>query len=374
MKFFKVILNTVGKDNEKVLFIIPPADETDENGNPAYDEDFLLSNAEYKSYLKETKAAVVSVTYILYEADNRTKLNYDELLKSEHSFFKVEQNEYLIEVKKAKPKGGGKKSPTAMYIVLGVIAVAVVVMMIYGGGLKSGGNIPVNSESDTSDMSVDTNSTLNETEEPTIVESETSEEISSDLTVTAETSSETETTAPTSTTVSEPPVTTTAEDPAVTTTAEAIVFTLTFDKNGGVGSLNENEYTGGTVVELPFMGVSRIGYTLMGWATAPTEPYTLYDNETSKYIMPSAPATLYAIWTAAEYEVIYNYQIGADSVTSKERGKYGEIIQLRDISNVASDAGEFVGWGLLPNADEPVQSLTMPDGGIELYAIYKKAE
>lgn len=363
MKFFKVTLNTVGKDNEKVIFIIPPAEETDENGNPAYDEDFLLSNTEYKSYLKETKAAVVSVTYILYEADNSTKLNYDELLKSENSFFKVEQNEYLIEVKKAKPKGGGKKSSAALYIILGIVAAAVVVMLVYGSSLKKGGNEPVeSSDSNTSDISVDINSTQSETVEITSsVEDETSEESSADLTTPTETSSETVTTPPTSSTASEPPVTTTTE----------AKFILTFEKNGGVGSLNEAEYTGGTVVDLPFTGASRTGYTLMGWATAPTEPYTLYDNETNKYVMPSAPATLYAIWTAAEYEVTYNYQIGSNAVTSKERGKFGEIIQLRDISNIDSDAGEFIGWGLLPNADEPVQSLTMPDGGIELYAIYK---
>lgn len=370
MKFFKVTLNTVGKDNKRVIFIIPPADETDENGNPAYDEDFLLSNAEYKSYLKETKAAVVSVTYILYEADDSTRLNYDELLKNEDKFFKLDQNDYLIEVKKAKPKSNGKKSSAVLYIILGIAAAAVVAMLIYGSSLKKGGNVPLESESDTSDLVVNTNSTSSESEELTSsIGDETSEESSADLTTPTETSSETETALPTSSAASEPPVTTI--DSTATTTAEAMVFTLTFDKNGGVGSLNENEYTGGTVVELPFTGVSRIGYTLMGWATAPTEPYTLYDNETSKYIMPSAPATLYAIWTAAEYEVIYNYQIGADAVTSKERGKYGEIIQLRDISNVTSDAGEFIGWGLMPNSDEPVQSLTMPDGGIELYAIYK---
>lgn len=136
MKFFKVTLNTVGKDNKRVIFIIPPADETDENGNPAYDEDFLLSNTEYKSYIKETKAAVVSVAYILYEADNNTKLNYDELLNNENKFFKLDQNDYLIEVKKAKPNGGGKKSPTAIYIVLGIVAAAIVSMLIYGSSLK----------------------------------------------------------------------------------------------------------------------------------------------------------------------------------------------------------------------------------------------
>lgn len=352
MKFFKVTLNTVGKDNEKVIFIIPPAEENDENGNPVYDEDFLLCNAEYKSYIKATKAAVVSVSYILYEADDSTKLNYDELLKSEDKFFKVEQNEYLIEVKKAKPKSGGKKSNTAIYFILGIVGAAVVAMLIYGSALKKNGDETVESVSGTAEATVDTYSTTAETE---IIE-----EITSDLTVTAETTSKTEIATTSLTTVStEPPV----------TTSES-VYALTFDMNGGAGSPNNAEYVGGAVVELPFTGISKIGHTLMGWATAPTEPYTLYNNETSRYVMPSASATLYAVWTAAEYEVTYNYQIGASAVTSKERGKFGELIQLRDISNTDSDAGEFLGWGLTPNSDEPVQSLTMPDGGIELYAIY----
>ena len=364
MKFFKVTLNTVGKDNEKVFLIVPPAEEKDENGNPAYDEDFLLCNAEYKSYLKQTKAAVVSVAYILYEADDSTKLNYDELLKSENSFFKLDQNEYLIEVKKAKPKGGGKKSSAAMYVVLGIVAAAIVAMLIYGSSLKKKGGEPIKSGSNTSDISLDINSTPSETGEITSsIEIETSEESTTEP-ATTEISSKTETTTFIISAATEPPVTTAVE----------ATYILTFDKNGGVGSLNEAEYAGGTVVELPFTGVSKIGHTLMGWADAPMEPYTVYNNGTSRYVMPSAPATLYAIWTAAEYEVTYNYQIGANAVSSKERGKYGELIQLMDVSDVASDKGEFIGWGLLPNADEPVKSLTMPDGGIELYAIYKKAE
>lgn len=348
MKFFKVTLNTVGKDNEKVLFIVPPTEEKDENGNPVYDEDFLLNNAEYKNYIKATKAAVVSVAYILYEAEDSTKLNYDELLKSENSFFKVEQNEYLIEVKKAKPKSGGKKSSTALYFILGIVGAAVVAMMIYGGSLKKKSDGAVESGSGTTEITADTYSTT-----------EISEETTSEITVIAEAISETETTAA-------------QTEPDVSTAEE--MHTLSFDLNGGVGAQKDVAYPSGTVVELPFTGTSRIGYTLMGWASAPTEPYTLYDNGNNRYVMSSAPATLYAIWTAAEYEVTYNYQIGANAVSSKERGKYGELIQLMDVSSVASDAGEFVGWGLLPNSDEPVQSLTMPDGGIELYAIYKKVE
>ncbi len=356
MKFFKVILNTVGKDNEKVIFIIPPAEEKDENGNPAYDEDFLLSNTEYRSYLKETKAAVVSVTYILYEVYDSTKLNYDELLQSESSFFKLDQNDYLIEVKKVKTKGGGKKSQTTMYFVLGIVATAILSVLIYGSSLKKSNGKP-DSSGDTSNTSVDTYITTEEVQMPiTNGEGEANEGNSTDPTVIIETSSEAETI---------------STDLTVTTSTE-MVFTLTFDNNGGVGSLNEGQYTNGIVVDLPFTGVNRIGYTLMGWATAPTQPYTLYDNETSKYVMPSFPATLYAIWTATEYEVIYNYQVGTNAVTSKDMVKYGEIIQLMDINSIPSNAGKFVGWALLPNSDEPVKSLTMPDGGIELYAIYKK--
>lgn len=357
MKFFKVTLNTVGKDNEKVFFIIPPADERDENGNPVYDEDFLLCNAEYKSYIKATKAAVISVAYVLYEADDSTKLNYDELLKSEKVFFKVEQNEYLIEVKKAKPKSSGKKSPTAIYFILGIVGAAVIAMLVYGSTLKKNGDEAVESDSGTTEVTVDTYSTNSEIPISTEAEASASEDDFSHLTA-AEV------------TVGKEVSTLASTDEAPITTAAETKYVLTFDMNGGAGTPNSAEYAGGTVIELPFTGISKIGHTLMGWATAPTEPYTLYNNEASRYVMPSAPATLYAIWTATEYEVTYHYQIGENAVTSKERGKYGEIIQLKDISNIDSDAGEFVGWGLLPNADEPVQSLTMPDGGIELYAIY----
>lgn len=360
MKFFKVTLNTVGKDNEKVIFIIPPAEDCDENGNPVYDEDFLLCNIEYKNYIKATKADVVEVSYILYEAEDSTKLNYDELLKSEKNFFKVEQNEYLIEVKKAKPKSGGKKSNTAIYFILGIVGAAVVAMLIYGSTLKKNGDETAQSGSGTTEATVDTYSTNSEKEIPTSTEAEasTSEDDFSHLTA-AEVTGGTEASTPAST------------DEAPITTAAETKYALTFDMNGGAGSPNNVEYAGGTVVELPYTSINRIGYTLMGWATAPAEPYTLYDNGANRYVMPSAPATLYAIWTAAEYEVIYNYQIGANAVTSKERGKYGEIIQLKDIRSIDSDAGEFVGWGLVPNADEPVKRLTMPHGGVELYAIYK---
>lgn len=348
MKFFKVTLNTVAGDNEYVMFIIPSADDNDENGNPIYDENALLCSLEYKNYIKMTKADVVAVKYVLYEAEDKIKLNYDELLNSIESFKNIDENEYLIEVKKAKAKGG-KKSSAPIYIVLGIAAVAVIGMLIYGGSIKKQGKEPQQSGSDT-------NSTISEADTNITIETE------------AAATSEASTTANSLISPSISDITVSATEKPEKT------FTLTFDKNGGTGSLTESQYSSGTVVNLPLTALSKAGYTLVGWTDSPNSlnnPYKLY-NESNKFVMPSADVTLYAIWTAAEYEVTYYYQIGANAASSKAREKYGEVIQLMDVSGFPSDKGKFIGWGLLPDAVEPIQSLTMPDGGVELYAIYKK--
>lgn len=239
------------------------------------------------------------------------------------------------------------------------MAIIAVIALMAMGGTKGGKDKPSQTK-ETSSIPVEL-TVQSENEAPT---DNTAETVLPDNT--AETEAENNNTEITSSVISS---NSSQAEPVASTTAEKV--TLTLDKNGGAGNPIVTEYASGTVVDLPFTEVSRIGYNLIGWATAPTEPYTLYDNEGSKYVMPSTASTLYAIWTAAEYEVTYNYKINGTAVTSKERCKYGELIQLMDLKNVTSGVGDFIGWGLLPDEKEPVQSLTMPDGGIELYAIYK---
>ena len=343
MYFFKITLNTVAGDNEKILFVFPPAEDTDENGVPIYDEDFLTSCTDYKNYIKQTKANVVEVHYILFSAPDNTRKSYEDMLKNEGDYTAVDENSYLIEVKKAKPKksGSGRKTPVWLYAVIGIVIVAVLVLMAYKYNSENDEAVPSESSTEESDITGDS---LTETTSPDVLTEENY--------------------------VTE---STTGEVSSVSDVPELVV--LTYNKNGGAGTLTENVYQAGTVVLLPFSGVSRVGYSLVGWATAPAEPYILYDNELNRLTMPENPLTLYAIWTAAEYDVTYNYQVNGNAVTSKERTKYGEIIRLMDAANIPTGTdGEFIGWGLTPEDTEPVQSVTMPDGGIELYAIYKIAE
>lgn len=350
--FFLVKLNTVAGDNPKNIIILPPSSEGDENGIPVYDEDFLLCCNEYKDYIKATKAAVVDVQYSICSAPDNVKLHYDNLLNGAENgvFTVIDSNSYLIEVKKAKPKksSSSKKTPVALYVVIAVVIIGVLVMLAYNSSKNK-------------------NETAEETSD-SVSENSSVSEISDSPAATSDTPvSNIETTEP----VSSVPEATTS---ITTVPAEATVdkITLTFDKNGGVGALTASEYEAGSVVELPFTGVSKVGYTLTGWATADAEPYTLYDNELNLFTMPSEPITLYAVWTATEYEVTYHYVINGNAATSKERTKYGEVIQLMDAALIpAGDGnGSFIGWGLTPNDTEPVKSVTMPDGGIDLYAIY----
>lgn len=339
MYFFKITLNTVAGDNEKILFVFPPAEDTDENGIPVYDEDFLTSCTDYKNYIKRTKANVVEVHYTMFSAPDNTRKSYDDMLKNEGDYTAVDENSYLIEVKKVKPKKSGdrRKTPIWLYAVIGIVIAAVLVLLAYKYNSESSETVP--SESSTEEIDI-TGDSLTETTTPDVLTEENY--------------------------VTE---STTGEVSSVSDVPELVV--LTYNKNGGTGALTENVYQAGAVVSLPFSGVSRVGHSLVGWATAPTEPYTLYDNELNRLTMPENPLMLYAVWAATEYEVTYNYQVNGNAVTSKERAKYGEIIPLMDAANIPTGTdGKFVGWGLTPEDTEPVQSVTMPDGGIELYAIY----
>lgn len=71
-------------------------------------------------------------------------------------------------------------------------------------------------------------------------------------------------------------------------------YTVTYDSNGGEGTIAPAVTPAGNSVTLPTTGISKEGYNLIGWATTSTatEP-----NVTSPYT-PTGNVTLYAVWQA----------------------------------------------------------------------------
>jgi uncharacterized repeat protein (TIGR02543 family) len=81
------------------------------------------------------------------------------------------------------------------------------------------------------------------------------------------------------------------------------VYTITFDPNGGTGSIPPLSGTAGSTVTLPGVsGLSRPGYTMVNWSSAKTGGGSTYLSGTT---MPlTASMTLFAQWSAKAASVI----------------------------------------------------------------------
>lgn len=167
--FFKVTLSYF--DDKKITFFITPdQSEKDDEGMP-FSEDNLRNTAEFKDFVKTTKADVIDIDYIEYAVDYDPKKS--EILGSsitEESFSSLEngsqlevvdQNQFLILVKK-QSKGSSSKT-----VIIWVLAATAVVIMMLLFGMEKGGFFgePTSENSVTSDTSSEFSS-ASDTSEP----------------------------------------------------------------------------------------------------------------------------------------------------------------------------------------------------------------
>lgn len=158
-------------------------------------------------------------------------------------------------------------------------------------------------------------------------------------------------------------------------------YTISFHPNGGAnGSLNSvttifhtsNYYSHGDIVP------SRTGYTFLGWYTAIEGGNQVYDslgrcvNDTgywseNTWVYPNN-LTLFAHWRRNTYTVNYLGN-GGTVTTSSKTNYYNEPVDLSGVK--ATKSGYiFTGWNTSSNAKTPLSSYTMPNGDLNLYAIY----
>ena len=74
-----------------------------------------------------------------------------------------------------------------------------------------------------------------------------------------------------------------------------IIYTVTFDANGGAGTMTNEEYNYGESKSLFKNSYSREGYTFVGWSTTPTGTVE-YQDGTDYDFSQEADTTLYAQW------------------------------------------------------------------------------
>ena len=92
-------------------------------------------------------------------------------------------------------------------------------------------------------------------------------------------------------------------------------YDVTFDANGGTGTMTAQTITFDATANLTANAFTKTGYTFAGWATAADEPYTYEDK--APYTMETEGATLYAKWSANPYEVTFNANGGTGTMDNQ---------------------------------------------------------
>ncbi len=149
-------------------------------------------------------------------------------------------------------------------------------------------------------------------------------------------------------------------------------YPVTFNANGGTGSMSNQNIFASQSTSLRANTFSRTGYTFAGWNTQANGFGTNYANGGA--ITITAPVTLFARWTAASQSITYNNNLGSGSISA--------TVANTDASTTLSNGAGFsrsgydlVSWNTqsdgLGTSYDLSDSLTMPAGGLSLFAIWQ---
>lgn len=164
-------------------------------------------------------------------------------------------------------------------------------------------------------------------------------------------------------------------DEGITLTAQWTVnrYTVTFDDNGGTGTVSAIESDFDTELTVPGYGFVRTGYTQTGWNTAADGSGTAY-SEGDEFPMPEDGLTLYAEWTILRFTVLFE---SGGEVFETGEFDYGTEIAVPAGTPTKSPVGpytyEFTGWmgyidGMTVSGDitfTALFSLHMDEAGIQ---------
>ena len=161
----------------------------------------------------------------------------------------------------------------------------------------------------------------------------------------------------------------------------AQTYTISYNANGGSGAPSSQTKTHGVTLTLSSTKPTRVGYEFLGWATSPTATSATYSAGGS--YTNNGTATLYAVWKAKEYSVLYNGNGGTHSITGSETwedttnkftfGKEYDIsLETLGDKDFKYPGYNLLGWNTSWTATEPLTTLKIEkDEQPQLYAIWE---
>ena len=169
---------------------------------------------------------------------------------------------------------------------------------------------------------------------------------------------------------------------------QANTYTVKFDANTGIGTLDNQEHVFDTPKALtnndPETGITKEGYTFIGWSKTP--PYTQRDYRNGQPVSnllteQGSSMFLYAVWQPNTYKVRYDintpagtyYAVTGASEMGVSTYTYGALGVLRK-NSLRLTGWTFTGWNTLANGqgtsyvDENVVDNLATSGTVTLYA------
>ena len=131
-------------------------------------------------------------------------------------------------------------------------------------------------------------------------------------------------------------------------------YTVSFNANGGTGTMSAVDYAYGETKDLPDNTITREGYTFAGWglsADATTARYT----DGGSLTMSTANVPLYAVWTVNQYTLTFKNGYGADISSTKVN--FGAAISAP--ADPEREGYTFKGWDKTVPATMPANDLTV---------------
>ena len=159
----------------------------------------------------------------------------------------------------------------------------------------------------------------------------------------------------------------------------ASTYIVTFDANGGSGTMNSQSFTENESQNLTTNAFTRIGYTFAGWNTAADGTGTSYTDGQS-VTLTTAGLTLYAQWTANTYTVTLDQEGATTTGTTSMTVTYDAAMPT--ITCPTKNGYAFMGYWDAKNgagnqyykADGTSARTWDKIDNTTLYAYFKKAE
>ncbi len=155
---------------------------------------------------------------------------------------------------------------------------------------------------------------------------------------------------------------------------EANTYTVTFDANGGIGTMKPQKMTYDQVATLATNQYTKPGYTFKGWSTQANGQVVYTNNKEVKNLVTEGNITLYAVWEANAYTVTFDANDGTGTMNPQNM-TYDQVATLA--ANQYTKSGyTFKGWSTQSNGkvvytnSEEVSNL-VTEGNITLYAVWQ---